>query len=48
LLSNKWRQAKTDTMLKFCRDIGGSELEGLELPQHISRVLTFLQTREKQ
>jgi putative ATP-dependent endonuclease of the OLD family len=48
LLSNKWREAKTDTMLKFCRDISGSELVGIELPQHISRVLTFLLTGEKQ
>lgn len=47
LLSNKWRDAKTDTMLKFCRDIGGNELEGIELPQHINRVLIFLNTGEK-
>jgi putative ATP-dependent endonuclease of the OLD family len=47
-LSNKWREAKTDTMLKFCRDIGSNGLEGIELPQHISRVLRFLQTGEKQ
>lgn len=41
-LSNKWRNAKTDTMLKFCRDLEGDKLVGFELPNHINKVLKFL------
>ncbi|QAA21583.1 ATP-dependent nuclease [Sporolactobacillus terrae] len=47
-LSDKWRNAKADTMLKFCKDFGKEELEGIELPQHIRKVLTFLQSGEKE
>jgi len=47
-LSDKWRNAKTSTMLKFCQDFGEGELEAIELPKHISTVLKFLQTGEKE
>lgn len=47
-LSEKWQGAKAETMLKFCKDIGIEELSDIELPQHISRVLHFLQSGEKQ
>ncbi|SIQ41576.1 Predicted ATP-dependent endonuclease of the OLD family, contains P-loop ATPase and TOPRIM domains [Bacillus cereus] len=47
-LSDKWRSAKGDTMLKFCRDFGKGELEEIDLPQHISKVLHFLQSGEKE
>ncbi len=47
-LSSKWRNAKANTMLKFCQDYGNGDLEDIELPQHISRVLKFLQNGEKQ
>lgn len=47
-LADKWQGAKAETMLKFCKDIGLDELSELELPQHISRVLYFLKTGEKQ
>lgn len=47
-LSEKWQGAKAETMLKFCKDIGIEELSEIELPQHISRVLHFLQSGEKQ
>ncbi|RAS75802.1 ATP-dependent nuclease [Priestia endophytica] len=47
LLSDKWRKAKADTMLKFCQSIGRGELAEIELPQHINRVLSFLQSGEK-
>ena len=47
-LSDKWRGAKTDTMLKFCRDLETNELDEIELPQHINRILSFLQSGEKE
>lgn len=47
-LSDKWRNAKADTMLKFCQDFGKDHLKDVELPQHIRRVLTFLQSGEKE
>ncbi|MDY8164016.1 ATP-dependent nuclease [Bacillus thuringiensis] len=47
-LSDKWRGAKANTMLKFCQDFGTGDLESIELPKHISSVLNFLQSGEKQ
>lgn len=47
-LSDKWRNAKALTMLKFCQDFGSGHLEDIELPGHISRVLKFLQTGVKE
>ncbi|TQR40174.1 DUF2813 domain-containing protein [Paenibacillus popilliae] len=47
-LSEQWKSAKADTMLKFCRDFGKDELENVELPQHITRVLKFLHCGEKE
>ncbi|RNB70406.1 ATP-dependent nuclease [Brevibacillus panacihumi] len=47
-LSDKWRNAKADTMLKFCQDFGEGKLKNIELPQHIKRVLSFLQSGEKE
>ncbi|WP_442866139.1 ATP-dependent nuclease [Bacillus cereus group sp. TH40LC] len=47
-LSDKWRSAKADTMLKFCQDFGTGDLESIELPKHISSVLKFLQSGEKE
>lgn len=47
-LSDKWINAKADTMLKFCQDFGKDHLENIELPQHIRRVLKFLQSGEKE
>lgn len=46
-LSEKWKQAKTDTMLRFCRDIGTDALKDVEMPPHISKVIDFLKTGEK-
>lgn len=46
-LAEKWKSAKTSTMLKFCRDFGRGELSDIVLPNHISRVLNFLITGEK-
>ncbi|QWH15408.1 DUF2813 domain-containing protein (plasmid) [Bacillus mycoides] len=46
-LSDKWRSAKANTMLKFCQDFGTGDLESIELPKHISSVLNFLQSGEK-
>ncbi len=46
-LSDKWKNAKTDTMLKFCNDLGTEKLEGFELPQHINRILEFLYSGDK-
>jgi Predicted ATP-dependent endonuclease of the OLD family len=46
-LAEKWKTAKTDTMLKFCRDFGTGELSDIVLPIHISKVLKFLKTGEK-
>ncbi|HAR6323420.1 TPA: AAA family ATPase [Staphylococcus pseudintermedius] len=43
-LSNKWRKAKTDIMLKFCQDFGTGDLENIELPKHIDGVLKFLKS----
>lgn len=47
-LSDKWRGAKADTMLKFCQDFGKGCLEDIELPQHIRSVLIFLQSGKKE
>ncbi|MGE6489757.1 ATP-dependent nuclease [Paenisporosarcina sp. NPDC076898] len=47
LLSDKWRAAKTDVMLRFCQDIGSEDLKEIKLPQHIAGVLHFLETGEK-
>jgi putative ATP-dependent endonuclease of OLD family len=47
-LAEKWKTAKADTMLKFSRDFGKDDLEEVVLPQHISKVLKFLQYGEKQ
>ncbi|MDE9753470.1 ATP-dependent nuclease [Staphylococcus delphini] len=46
-LSNKWRTAKTDIMLKFCQDFGSGNLENIELPKHIDDVLKFLKSGVK-
>ncbi|MCP3778705.1 ATP-dependent endonuclease [Paenibacillus sp. MZ03-122A] len=46
-LSDKWREAKADTMLKFCQNFGTGDLSSIELPHHISKVINFLQSREK-
>lgn len=40
-LSEKWKSAKTDVMLKFCQDMGTEDLKDLVLPDHINRVLKF-------
>ena len=47
-LSDSWRDAKADTMIKFCQSFGRDDLEDIELPQHIRRVLTFLQSGVKE
>ncbi|PER78906.1 hypothetical protein CN498_30995 [Bacillus thuringiensis] len=47
-LSDKWIKAKTNTMLKFCQDFGKGDLEEIELPQHINKVLKFLQSGVKE
>jgi putative ATP-dependent endonuclease of OLD family len=46
-LSEKWKKAKTDTMLRFCRDIGTDALKDVEMPNHISKVIQFLKTGDK-
>lgn len=46
-LSDRWQSSKSNTMLKFCYDFGQDSLEGIELPQHIQKVLNFLQSGEK-
>lgn len=40
-LSEKWKDAKTDVMLKFCQNIGTESLKTLSLPAHINNVLKF-------
>lgn len=47
VLSDKWREAKTDIMLKFCQDFGTGHLENIELPKHIDKVLKFLKSGVK-
>lgn len=47
-LSDKWRTAKTDIMLKFCQDFGTGHLEDISLPKHIEKVLKFLQCGVKE
>lgn len=47
-LSDKWRTAKTDIMLKFCQDFGTGYLEDIALPKHIEKVLKFLQSGAKE
>jgi len=46
-LSDTWRNAKADTMFKFCQDFGRDDLREIELPQHIAKVLKFLLSGEK-
>lgn len=41
-LSEKWKSAKTKTMLEFCNDFGTGDLENVFLPKHIQEVLDFL------
>ena len=40
-LSEKWKVAKTDVMLKFCQSMGDDNLKDLVLPNHINTVLKF-------
>lgn len=40
-LSEEWKGAKTDVMLKFCQSMGDEHLKDLVLPKHISTVLDF-------
>lgn len=40
-LSEEWKGAKTDVMLKFCQSMGDEHLKNLVLPKHISTVLDF-------
>ncbi|MEH6845900.1 ATP-dependent nuclease [Bacillus thuringiensis] len=47
-LADKWRNAKADTMLKFCQDFGSDYLEDVALPKHIEKVLKFLQSGVKE
>ncbi|MDF2083780.1 AAA family ATPase [Bacillus pseudomycoides] len=47
-LADKWRNAKADTMLKFCQDFGSDHLEDIALPKHIEKVLKFLQSGVKE
>ncbi|WP_312148428.1 ATP-dependent nuclease [Paenibacillus odorifer] len=46
-LSDRWRSAKTDVMLKFCQDIGVEELKGIKMPRHIDELLEFFKTGVK-
>lgn len=46
-LSVRWQNSKSDTMLKFCYDFGKDILKEVALPQHIQKVLDFLQSGEK-
>ncbi|MFI3805588.1 ATP-dependent nuclease [Vagococcus fluvialis] len=41
-LSNKWRNAKASIMLEFCKDLANGNLENLEIPIHIQKVLDFM------
>lgn len=47
-LSEKWKSAKTDIMLRFCQDIGTQSLKELCLPSHINKVLNFFIEGEKE
>jgi putative ATP-dependent endonuclease of the OLD family len=47
-LADKWRNAKADTMLKFCQDFGSENLKDIALPKHIEKVLNFLQSGVKE
>lgn len=47
-LSDKWRNAKADIMLKFCQDFGTGHLEKIELPKHINNVLDYLKNGVRQ
>lgn len=40
-LSQKWKEAKTDVMLKFCQSMGSDNLKDLKLPGHINKILKF-------
>lgn len=46
-LSDKWRNSKAETMLRFSQDFGQEELKDIELPIHISRVIQFLKSGDK-
>ena len=46
-LSDKWRTAKTDIMLRFCQDFGTGHLEKIVLPKHIDEVIKFLKSGVK-
>lgn len=46
-LSDKWRTAKTNIMLKFCQDFGTEYLKNIKLPKHIENVLEFLKSGVK-
>lgn len=46
-LSDTWREAKADTMFRFCKNFGRDDLAEIELPTHIAKVLKFLLTGEK-
>lgn len=46
-LSDKWRNSKAETMLRFSQDFGQEELKDIELPIHISRVIQFLKSDDK-
>lgn len=41
-LDKKWRNSKTDVMLRLCKDIASGDLASLELPNHIQNVIDFL------
>lgn len=41
-LDKQWRSAKADTMFKFCLDFGTGDLEGVKLPRHIQKAISFL------
>lgn len=47
-LSDKWRKAKTNIMLRFCQDMGSDYLKDVTLPKHIDRVIQFLQSGVKE
>lgn len=47
ILEQKWRSAKADTMFKFCLDFGTDKLQGIELPDHIQKVIDNLLSTQK-
>lgn len=46
-LEQQWRSAKADTMFKFCLDFGTDKLQGIELPDHIQKVIDNLLSTQK-